>query len=147
MIATEREQREAVLAEARSWLRTPYHHHANVKGAGVDCAYFVMECYAAAGLANRIEPGHYPPDWFMHRGEERYLSQVLAQAREFSGPPQPADLVMFKIGRLWAHGAVVVEWPVVIHACSRARCVTLAEADRGELGERQRRYFTLWGNA
>lgn len=30
-------QRAAVVAEARSWIGTPYHNCADVKGAGVDC--------------------------------------------------------------------------------------------------------------
>ena len=30
-------QRLAVVAEAESWLGTPYHHEARIKGHGVDC--------------------------------------------------------------------------------------------------------------
>jgi cell wall-associated NlpC family hydrolase len=30
--------RAAVVAEARSWLGTPFHHQGRVKAAGVDCA-------------------------------------------------------------------------------------------------------------
>lgn len=29
--------REAVIAAARSWLGTPYHHQASRKGVGCDC--------------------------------------------------------------------------------------------------------------
>ena len=29
--------RAAIVAEARSWLGTPYHHQASRKGAGADC--------------------------------------------------------------------------------------------------------------
>ncbi len=32
--------RADVLAEARTWLGTPWHHSACVKGEGVDCVYF-----------------------------------------------------------------------------------------------------------
>jgi cell wall-associated NlpC family hydrolase len=29
--------REAVIAEARTWLGTPWHHQASLKGVGCDC--------------------------------------------------------------------------------------------------------------
>lgn len=143
MAATEREQREAVLAEARSWLRCPYHHHAGLKGVGVDCAFLVLRVYEACGLVRGVDPGYYPADWFLHRGEERYLSQALAHAREVKAP-NPGDLALYRIGRLFAHGAIVVDWPLIIHAHIEARMVTYAEGDRGWLHGRERRFFTLW---
>ena len=32
---------EAIIAEARSWLGTPWHHQASLKGVGCDCIGFV----------------------------------------------------------------------------------------------------------
>ena len=33
--------RQAIIDETVTWLRTPYHHMAAIKGAGVDCAQTV----------------------------------------------------------------------------------------------------------
>ena len=33
---TEAETRAAIVAEAMSWIGTPYHSHARIKGVGVD---------------------------------------------------------------------------------------------------------------
>ncbi len=30
--------RENIVNEAMQWIRTPWHHQANIKGVGVDCA-------------------------------------------------------------------------------------------------------------
>lgn len=59
--------RRAVVAEALTWLRTPYHHAARIKGVGVDCAQFLIAVYAATGLIDDFTPDRYPPDWHLHR--------------------------------------------------------------------------------
>jgi len=109
-------RRAAVIAEAESWISTPFHHHARVKGAGTDCLCSLAEIYERAGVVGHIEVPHYPPDWHMHRDAERYMEGLLGYAREIEGPPEPGDIALFKFGRVFSHGAVVVEWPRVIHA-------------------------------
>jgi cell wall-associated NlpC family hydrolase len=47
--------RADVVAQARTWLGTPYHHQARLKGKGVDCAGLVI-CVAR-------ELGMVPPDF------------------------------------------------------------------------------------
>ena len=66
-------QRAAVVAEARSWIGTPYHHAADVKGHGVDCALLLVRVYCDLGLVEPFDPRPYTRDWFLHRSEERYL--------------------------------------------------------------------------
>lgn len=143
MTAPDALARARVVAEARSWLGTPYHHRGRIKGAGVDCAMLPAEVYAAAGLVPRVTPAHYPPDWHLHRGDERYLAQVLEHAREVAAPTGPGDLVLFRFGRAFAHGAIIIDWPLVLHAYIRRR-VELIDATQGDLGQRPRRFFTLW---
>ena len=43
-------RRAAVVAEAATWLRTPYHHMGRVKNAGTDCLMLLAEVYEAAGV-------------------------------------------------------------------------------------------------
>ena len=75
-------RRAAVIAEAQSWLGTPYHHMGRVKGAGADCLTLLAEVFERAGVIPHVEVPFYPPDWNLHRDAERYLEGVTRYARE-----------------------------------------------------------------
>ncbi|HZT87388.1 MAG TPA: hydrolase [Stellaceae bacterium] len=132
--------RERVVAEALTWLGTPYHHRARVKGAGVDCLMLLAEVYEAAGVIAHVEPAHYPPDWHLHRDVERYVEGVLHYAHEVAGPPRPGDVAVFRFGRAFAHGAVVLAWPRVIHAFVRTG-VVYGDANQAPLRGRAVKFF------
>jgi NlpC/P60 family putative phage cell wall peptidase len=108
--------RAAVVTEAESWIGTPFHHAARVKGAGIDCLMLLAEVYERAGVAPHIDPPFYVPDWHLHRDAERYLEGLTRYAREILGPPLPGDIALFRFGRTFSHGAIVTDWPRVIHA-------------------------------
>jgi NlpC/P60 family putative phage cell wall peptidase len=105
------ELRAHVVAEAKSWLGTPYHHHARIKGVGVDCAQLLCAVYEACGCVPHIDRGNYAHDWHLHRGEElfiRWLEMVGAKLLPHQ-QPEPGDVAVFRYGRVFSHGAVVVE--------------------------------------
>jgi cell wall-associated NlpC family hydrolase len=133
--------RAAVLEEAKTWLRTPFHHEGRVKGGGVDCAMLLAEVYERASQIPRILPEHYPHDWHLHRDEEKYLAWLLkfTQAVE---TPLPADVAIFKVGRTWSHGAIVVDWPIVIQAWFETT-VEYADASKDPLVRFPVRFYTL----
>lgn len=148
----EAEARQAVIAEARSWIGTPYHHMAQVKGAGVDCAMFPAAVYAAAGVIAPPAIEFYPPDWHLHRGAERYLERVVAYAAEIDAP-EPGDFVLWRIGRAFAHGAIAIAWPRIVHPVVGIGVIeddgespTLAFG-RPREGRRPRRFFSPWRKA
>lgn len=126
----EAEQRIEAVAEATSWLRTPYHHAACKKGGGVDCAFLLIGVFSAprVGLVDFFRPDHYPPDWAMHRDEERYLGWLDQYARPITGEPKPADVAVFKVGRCFSHAGIVTTWPLMIHASASDRIVSLIDA-------------------
>jgi hypothetical protein len=90
-----------------------------VKGAGTDCLMMLAEVYEAAGVVPHIEVPSIQRIGTYHRGAERYLDGVMRHAIEISGQPQPDDVVVFRFGCCYAHGAIVVEWPWIIHAGCR----------------------------
>ena len=144
---TEAQGRAALVAEARSWLGTPWHHRARIKGVGVDCAQFVIGVYAGAGLIEPIETGEYPRDWHIHRDQERFIGFVLPMSREVE-PSQvkPGDLALCKIGRVFSHGVIILDWPVGIHAAVNEGAVVLCDLERDVgLIAGPRRYFTYKG--
>jgi len=143
---TEEEGRAAVVTEAMTWLRTPYHHRAKLKGVGVDCAQFVLAVYANAGLIVDFDTGEYPHDWHLHRSVERYMTQVLRFAREIPvGAARPGDVLLFRFGRAFSHGAIVTSYPQIVHAVLQAGAVVLGDLDRdADLVGRETRCFSFW---
>ena len=133
-------QRQRVVAEAETWLRTPYHHMGRIKGGGIDCLTLLAEVYEAAGVIPHVDVPFYPPDWNLHRDTERYLRGLMRYARGIGGPPQGGDVAVFKFGRCFAHGAIVVSWPRLIHAWCDAG-VVFADGGQPPLIGRQVRFF------
>lgn len=137
--------RERVIAEAHSWLRTPYHHQGRIKGVGVDCATLLCEVYHAAGVTPFIDPTPYEPDWHFHRSTERYLAWLQKFGREVTAP-QPGDAAVWKFGRCFSHGAIVIGGSQIIHSYIKQGCV-LADMNQSPLQGREVKFFTLWGDA
>jgi cell wall-associated NlpC family hydrolase len=138
------EQRN-ILVAASGWIDTPYHHAARIKGEGVDCAQLLYAVFIdELKLVPAFDFDEYPGDWMMHRSEERFLAHVQASAREVSDP-QPGDVVMFMWGRCFAHGAIVHQWPVVIHADITVGKVTMADVTQGKFKNRKVKFFRAWG--
>ena len=127
---TELEQRQAIVDEAKSWLGTPYHHQANIKGVGVDCGMILIEVYAAVGLIEHFDPRPYPVDWHMHRDSERYLAEVLPRATEITIPPQAGDIVVCRYGRTFSHSGIMLDNHNLLHAFSVDGCVVLSDLDK-----------------
>jgi len=144
MTDTEREQRARVAALTREWIGTPYRNNARLKGTGADCTFFAV-VYAEAGLIPALDIEHYSPQFGLHRSEERYLEAVLAHAVE-TDTPQMGDVALYKWGRVFSHGGVVVDpgWPTIVHAEANARFVIEANGEGGRLGDAPRKFFTLW---
>ena len=141
--------RAAVVTEARTWLGTPYHHAADVKGHGVDCGMLLVRVYCDLGLVEAFDPRPYTKDWFLHRNEERYLGFLLARSREVRFPGL-GDIVLFRIGRCFAHAGIVsqVEPLTIIHAFAPARRVIEDIIERSaELSDRLKtaKFASYWG--
>lgn len=141
---TEQQQRAAVVKEALSWQNTPYHHMGRVKGAGVDCGMLIAEVFERAGLIPHLDIEYYPMDWHLHRSDERYLGWIAKYAKEVHREPLPGDIVLHQWGRCISHGAIVIEWPTVIHAYI-GQGVVLADGTKEPLASRQRAIYSFWG--
>lgn len=138
--------RDKIIAEAMTWLRTPWHHEARVKGAGVDCAQFLIAVYAAVGLIPDFTPDHYPPDWHLHRQKPRFLELLLQYADPVESP-LPGDVAMFQYGRHAAHGSIVTDTAglTIIHAWRDERMVTITDLTVSPLRDRLAGFYRLRG--
>jgi NlpC/P60 family putative phage cell wall peptidase len=82
MISSPRFHRAAIVAQARRWTGTPYHHQASCISAGVDCIGLVRGVWRALyGSEPETLPG-YGRDWSEATGRETLLD---AARRHFSG--------------------------------------------------------------
>jgi NlpC/P60 family putative phage cell wall peptidase len=119
----------AIVAEARRWIGTPYHHQADIMGLGVDCAMILVRIFCDLGLVPPFDPRPYSTDWHLHRSEERYLGDVLRYAAKVDDP-QPGDIALFKFGRCLSHSGIIESITpeiIMIHANMKAGYVERAE--------------------
>lgn len=110
---------DEIVAEALSWLGTPYRHQASSKGVGCDCLGLIRGVWRSL-YGNELEaPGDYAPDWAEAGGEERLL---FGAARKLEPKPLNAfcagDVLIFR----WRphlpakHAGIAVSQTHFIHA-------------------------------
>jgi len=116
-------ERAAVVAAAKSWLRTPFHHGGRIKGVGVDCVQLLMATYEEAGVASVAPLAPYAIDWFLHENDERYLDGLNAYTAALAPktPLADGDIALFKYGRSVSHAGILVDVtahapPFMVHA-------------------------------
>lgn len=134
--------RADIIAEARQWLGTPFHHQGRVRGAGVDCLQLLIGVYSAVGLIAPLDVGHYPWDWHFHKSEERYLQGIAEYAKKIT-KPLPGDIALFTFGHCASHAAIVIAWPLCIHAYHGQGVVETDAENGAELSGRLHSFWSL----
>ena len=92
---------ERIVAEARTWLGTPYRHHGRRKGVACDCLGLIAGVGRALGLTAYDERGYSPhPDGISLRAKcDSYLMPVEAAgdpgSEPWTGPPAGAVLLLW----------------------------------------------------
>ena len=120
--------RTRIVAEAITWLGTPYHHQASQKGVGCDCLGLVRGVWREVYDAEPERPPPYARDW--RAGEETLLTAArrhlvdipVADARE-------GDVVLFRYRRQLPvrHAGILVDpgGERFIHAWDAAPAVVM----------------------
>lgn len=134
--------RARVCAIAREWLGTPYHHRGRIKGIGVDCGQLIAGVFEEAGLIPAVPLDNYPRDWMLHRNEPRFQNTVERYCRQVIRDARSADILLFKVGRSFSHGAIVLDFPIIIHAHARQHAVVLGSLEQEP--ELQARLAGVW---
>lgn len=135
--------RGRVVAEARRWVGTPYHHLGDVHGpgGGVDCAMLLVRCFVDTGVLEPFDPRPYSHQWHLHRDGERYLGW-LEQHGVPTATPVPGDVGVWRFRgrtrqRPFSHGAILVEGDArvgtVVHALRAAGEVCVQRLDEAPL--------------
>lgn len=138
-------ERAAVVREAREWIGTPYRSAQRVKGhaGGVDCLTFIVEVYERCGLIPKIKLPYYSQLWHLSQYEERYMNAIATYAREVE-KPGIGDIFIVKIGLAFSHGAIITEWPNVIHAFMGRGVLSTDASNDGHIIGRPQKFFSFW---
>ncbi len=129
-------ERQLVVTEAESWIKTPFHHCAAVRGAGIDCTSLLHVSFSV--VHPDMAPVRYLPQWHMNEQADGEFHELLMEgliARGFTeisdgladvepfdrdrfidARKGPGDIVVTKLARTFAHGAIISSWPYVIQA-------------------------------
>jgi NlpC/P60 family putative phage cell wall peptidase len=90
--------RANVIAEARKWVGTPYHHQQSCRGAGADCLGLVRGVWRALYGTETEAPPAYSRDWAEAAGTETLID---AAGRHLNAVPvasaRGGDVVVFRL--------------------------------------------------
>jgi NlpC/P60 family putative phage cell wall peptidase len=111
--------RAILVAEARSWIGTPYRHQGSLKGVGCDCLGLVRGVWRHCIGREPERPPPYAPDWAEATGAEtliqaatRHLAPVAPEAI------RGGDVLLFRWrdGYVAKHAAIASGDATMIHA-------------------------------
>lgn len=148
---TEEEGRRAVVAEALTWLGTPFHDNSAIKGAGADCIHVVSASFVAPGIIEQPNIWKYSPRWHLHRSEELMLNSVQQFAVE-TGEVKPGNVVLYREGRCFSHCGIITNDLHLVHASWRRGRVIVSPLNQSDLmfmtdranTPRPRKIFDVW---
>ena len=114
-------ERSAIVAAARGWIGTPYHHQGALRGAGCDCLGLVRGVWRDLYGTEPETPPPYTPDW----GEVGPVEHLIEAATRHmvAIPPaaaQRGDVLLFRLrpASVAKHIAILATPPRMIHAQS-----------------------------
>lgn len=82
------------VAEARTWIGTPYVHQGAVKGAGCDCLGLIRGLWQAHYATEPETVPFYTADWSEPQGDERLLQAAKRNLRDVSHDDMAAGQVL-----------------------------------------------------
>lgn len=112
-----------IVAAARAWIGTPYHHQASVRQIGSDCLGLVRGVYRDVTGREPETPPAYARDWGDAEGRET----LIEAARRHLVPidmadAEPGDVLIFRMkpGAIAKHCGFLATPATMIHAMERA---------------------------
>ena len=124
---------DLIVAKARTWLGTPFHHQARVKGKGCDCLGLVIGVAKELELTDktgRLLASHDEVTYSRQPNSSHLIDKLSSLLDKVSlENASYGDIVVFKVGRNPQHLAILSNydnsrlWLSMIHSDVRARCV------------------------
>lgn len=110
---------DAVVAAARAWIGTPYHHQASVKGVGADCLGLIRGVWRDVYGDDAEAPPGYSRDWGEVSGTETLLEAAARHLQpRCQDPPMPGDVLVFRMrsASIAKHAAILATPESMVHA-------------------------------
>ncbi len=132
--------RQQIVAEARTWIGTPFQHGQSCKGKGADCIGLVIGVFRALGC---LAPDYFPPpysqQWHVHQHDELLTRMAMAAGfAEKHADPEPGDIFLFKFGHVCSHVGISLGDGQFIHSYHHLKRV-VAQPLTGDLQQRLRK--------
>lgn len=111
-----------IVALARGWIGTPYHHRACVRGVGADCLGLIRGIWQAQYGPEPEPLPPYSPGW-AEAGRNERLWQALTRHLHPQSAAQDGQVLLFRLqpGAMAKHlGIQTQAGSDFIHACPRA---------------------------
>lgn len=157
MYTDEADGRTAFIAEALSWIGTPFADKCRIKGRNgcADCVNLPAEAAFGIGLLPRVEIPDYPPRWMLRKSEPEWLLDFLTDmlGMQETADPKPGDLHAYQFGWKFSHLAIRSSPSEIVHAYAATHMVIVSRIDEPllthiPLGKsllpRPVKYFDLW---
>jgi len=103
----------------------------------------LVRVYVDTGVLAPFDPRPYPPMWHLHRNEEKFLGWLFQLGQEVERP-RVGDVVIAKFGKVFSHGAIVVNERQLIHAHLDEKTVLLLDLHHPVFETRKIRFFNVW---
>lgn len=116
--------RADIVAEAQTWIGTPFRNCDDRKGIGVDCAMLIVRVVVDLKIVPTFDPRPYNPQWFQHQAESLFKNWLEKYAKPVE-QGEPGDVVLINFGKHGAHGAFVINDHTMLHAYQPVGYVTL----------------------
>jgi NlpC/P60 family putative phage cell wall peptidase len=110
--------REQIVAAARGWVGTPYHHQASVKGAGCDCLGLIRGIWRELVGAEPEAMPAYTRDWGDVTGAEPLLAAARRNLVQIApGLARPGEVLVFRMqAGVAKHAGILASAETFIHA-------------------------------
>lgn len=117
--------RETIVAAAKAWAGTPYHHQGSVKGAGCDCLGLIRGVWRELLGAEPEAMPAYSRDWGDVTGSEPLLAAARRNLVAIDkATAQPGDVIVFRMqAGVAKHAGILSALPATSEALSRGALV------------------------
>lgn len=115
--------RARAVAIARTWIGTPYHHQASLRGVGCDCVGLIRGIYRELTGVEPDAVSPYTRDWAEATGEETLLAAARRHLVEIDRvEARPGDVLVFRYrsGNVAKHAGLLASGGTLIHALERS---------------------------
>lgn len=116
--------RDAIVAEAREWIGTPWHHQAALKGKGCDCIGLIYGVARALGIP---EAARFRADprfrGYGRTPEPSMLRAAIAEYLNVADVERPGDILLMRFDAEPQHFGFLSTPDYMIHAYAQARKV------------------------